>query len=203
MNSMRRCWRTHFAISRTYCTSSNPQSPHSGKANGFEGCALYNFCAAAHVDVRIAGVVRLRRVPVHVRRTESLRVPDDAELRRCHGQVGSDSWQPELSQLRVHRVARAAAQDKGDPGERFSVPERRVCGIAARPVLVIRGARNPICVHLGERPNVEAVARPPRQGPAPAAGIAARAGGHGRGRPGAPRRRSGRLPGRAGARFPR
>ena len=175
MNSTRRCCLTQVAIARTNAGSSKPQTPHSGNANGFVGCALYSASArrprcavtadvvevvADHVDVRVARVVRLCGVTGKVRLAEALRVPDDAQLRRRHGQVARDAWQPELREPCVDLRPRAAAHDHGDACERLAVPECRVRGVAQRSIRVVRAGRFPVGIHLRERPHVEAVAGP-------------------------------------------
>ena len=99
---------------------------------------------ADHVDVRVARVVRLRRVAGDVRRAEALRVPDHAQLRRRHRQVGADPRSPSCASFAfiASRVPPRKITAMRASAFRF---QRVECAASRRvPFCVVRGACDPV-----------------------------------------------------------
>jgi hypothetical protein len=115
--------------------------------------------AAVDVHVRAARVVRLRGVSGHAGRAAGQRTPEDAEARKgVEGEIAAAQGRlPERAQLDIDLGLCPAVEDHVDSRESCAVPGRRVRGVlrpAVRPVGRVDVGR---IVHLGHRPDVDAL----------------------------------------------
>ncbi len=121
--------------------------------------ALVVDVAALDVDVRLAGVVLRGRVPGDARVAAGERAPEDPQPReRVRELVAAvQRRHPERLQLRVDRRFGAAVEDQVDAPERLLVALGRVGRVLGRAARRVGRVVVLVVVHLGHRPDVDAL----------------------------------------------
>ena len=160
----------------TNFSSSTPNRPHSGTANGFP-CDDRLLVQILEIVPRRGVVQRLledvaarrrrrTRRPGNssARRSRDARIaagerrPHDAQAReRIRREVARDRRLAERLQLRVDRRRGAAVEDEVDARERLAVVRRRVARLRGAALREPR-PQVPVVVHLGHRADVDALA---------------------------------------------